>query len=76
MSLVSFKRITPVESRIYSDGDYCGDVTRHDDILNPGAHYYIVHLDEDWRGPQRVHRRDQIRDVAHRLVNSHPLWGF
>ena len=67
MTRIAFKRITPDESRIYNDdGDYVGDVFRQDDILNPGGHYYIVHLDEDWRGPHRVHERHRIGEVAHR----------
>ena len=75
MSDITFKQITPHESRIYQDGDYVGDVYRQDDILNPGAHCYVIHLDEDWRGPKRVHDRNRIREVAQHLVNSHPLYG-
>ena len=75
MSRISFKRITPHESRIYdADGDCVGEVYRQDDILKPGAHYYVVHLSEDGRGPVRVRERGRIRDVAQRLVDSHPLW--
>ena len=75
MSRITFKRMSPEESRIYQDGDYIGDVYRQDDILNPGAHYYVIHLDEDWRGPKRVRERHRIRQVAQRLVDSHPLYG-
>ena len=75
MNEITFKRINPQESRIYQEGDYVGDVYRQDDILNPGSHYYVIHLDEDWRGPRRVHDRNRIREVAQRLVNSHPLYG-
>ena len=57
MSTMTFKRVTPHVSRIYQDGDCVGDVYRHDDILNPGSHYYVVHLFEDWRGPKRVSDR-------------------
>ena len=74
MSQVSFKRITPTESRIFADGDHVGDVYRQEDILNPGRHYYVVHLSEDPRGPRRVHDRSRIRAVAQDLVSSHPLW--
>ncbi len=75
MSRISFKRIAPDESRIYdADGDYVGEVYRQPDILMPGAHYYVVHLSEDHRGPVRVHERTRIRDVAQSLVDSHPLW--
>ncbi len=74
MSRIEFKRIAPDESRIYDAGDCVGEVYRHDDILNPGEHYYVVHLSEDYRGPVRVRERGRIRDVAHRLVDTHPLW--
>ena len=53
MSEITFKRVTPHESRIYQDGDHVGDVYRQDDILDAGNHYYVVHLDEDSRGPVR-----------------------
>ena len=75
MCQVSFKRITPEESRIFADGDYVGDVYRHPDILHEGEHYYVVWLDEDFRGPVRVHERERIREVAEQRVRSHPLWG-
>ena len=74
MSQVSFKRITPTESRIFADGDHVGDVYRQEDILNPGRYYYVVHLSEDPRGPRRVHDRSRIRTVAQDLVSSHPYW--
>ena len=75
MCQVSFKRITPEESRIFADGDYVGDVYRQPDILHEGQHYYVVRLDEDYRGPVRVHERERIREVAEQRVRSHPLWG-
>ena len=75
MSHVTFKRMTPEESRIYDhDGDHVGDVYRQDDILNPGRHYYVIILDEDWRGPVRVHERSRIRDVAAQRLRSHPFY--
>ena len=75
MCQISFKRVTPEESRIFADGDYVGDVYRHPDILHEGQHYYVVWLDEDYRGPVRVHERERIREVAEQRVRSHPLWG-
>ena len=75
MSRITFMRISPEESRIYQGDDYVGDVYRQDDILNPGGHYYIVHLDEDYRGPKRVHQRHHIREIAQRLLDSHPFYG-
>jgi len=74
MSPVTFKRVTPRESRIYSDRDHVGDVYRQDDILSPGQVFWIVHLHDDPRGPQRVHERRRIRETAQRLVDSHPLF--
>ena len=76
MSQVTFKRIAPDESRIYdADGDYVGDVYRQNDILHPGRHYYVVWLDDDWRGPIRVHDRSRIREVAEQRIRSHPFYG-
>ena len=75
MSPITFKRAGPHESRIYSDGDCVGDVHRHDNTLNPGSHYYVIHLTEDWRGPKRVHDRRRIREVAQRMVDTHPFYG-
>ena len=75
MCQISFKRITPEESRIFADGDYVGDVYRQPDILHEDQHYYVVWLDEDFRGPVRVHQRERIRAVAEQRVRSHPLWG-
>ena len=75
MDEVTFKRITPRESRIYdADGDHVGDVYRHDDILVPGQVFYVLHLFDDPRGPRRVHDRGRIRDVAQYLLDSHPLF--
>ena len=74
MTDITFKRIAPGESRIYADGDFIGDVVRHDDVLDPGSHYYVVHLSEDCRGPVRVHERHRVRSVTERLVDTHPLW--
>ena len=75
MSGISFRRIAPDESRIYLDGDHVGDVYALDDPLNAGGRMFIVHLDEDPRGPRRVHERSRIREVTEGLVLSHPLWG-
>ena len=74
MCRVTFKRITPEESRIYdADGDHVGDVYAQDDILDPGARVYVVHLCEDPRGFVRVHDRSRIRQVAEERLRSHPF---
>ncbi len=76
MSTITFRRVSPHESRIYNaDGHHVGDVYREDDLLNPGTHYYVVHLQEDWRGPKRVRDRRRIRQVAQQLLDSHPFYG-
>ncbi len=72
---IAFRRIAPDESRIYQDGDHVGDVYALDDPLRVGARYFVVHLDEDPRGPCRVQDRSRIREVTERLVGSHPLSG-
>ena len=79
MTGITFKRIAPDESRIYdAAGDHVGDVGdvfALDDPLRAGARYFLVHLDEDPRGPCRVHERSRIREETARLVATHPLWG-
>ena len=74
MSQVTFKRITPEESRIYdADGDHVGDVFAQDDILDPGRRVYVVHLSEDPRGFVRVYDQARIRQVAEERLRSHPF---
>lgn len=73
MDHVTFERIGPGESSIRLDGECVGSVYRLPDSFNPGAHYYAVHLDEDWRGPVYVHDRARLREVAERLVDTHPF---
>ena len=68
-----FRRVSENEARVYQDGDYVGDVFRHDDILNPGEVFYVVHLSEDPRGPVRVHERHRVREVARHLLDTHPM---
>ena len=74
MDHVTFERINPGESRIRLDGDCVGFVYREPDALDPDAHCYVVHLNEDWRGPVSVQDRARIREVTERLVDTHPLW--
>ncbi len=70
---IGFRRVGENEARVYQDGDYVGDVSRHDDILVDGAVFYVVHLSEDPRGPVRVHERHRVREVARHLLDTHPL---
>ena len=72
-SQITFGRATADEARIYQDGDHIGDVYRQRDILEPSSAYFVIHLSEDPRGPVTVHDRSRIRDVAQRLIDSHPL---
>ena len=75
VSTITFKRITPEESRVYdADGVHVGDVYAHDDILNPGARVFLISLDEDPRGWVRVHDRSQIRHVTEQSLRTHPLF--
>ena len=76
MGSISFKRITPEESRVYdADGEHVGDVYAHDDILKPGARVFLILLDEDPRGWARVHDRSQIRNVTEQRLRTHPLFN-
>ena len=75
MSGVTFRRIAPDESRIFRDGEIVGDVYALDDSLRESARYFEIHLDEDPRGPVRLHDRSRVQEVAERLVSSHPLRG-
>ena len=74
MSSITFRRVAPDEARVYLDGQHVGDLYRHDDILTPGAVYYVAHLHEDPRGPVRIHQRARIREITEQRVRSHPLW--
>ena len=75
MTGITFKRIAPDESRIYdAAADHVGDVYALDDPLCAGARFFVVHLDEDPRGPCRIDDRDRIRAMAESLLRSHPLW--
>ena len=74
MCQVTFKRIAPEESRVYdAEGDHVGDVYAQDDILNPGARVYVVHLSDDPRGFVRVNDRARVRQVAEERLLSHPF---
>ena len=75
MNGIAFRRISPDEARIVLDGDNVGDIYALDDPLRPGGRYFVVHLDEDPRGPCRVHDRIRIREVTEQRILSHPLWG-
>ena len=75
MSSITFRRVAPDEARIYQDSDHVGDLYRQDDILAPGAVYYVVHLDEDPRGPVRIHERARIRQITEQRMRTHPLWS-
>ena len=73
MSEITFKRVALHEARIFQDGDHVGDLYRQTDILDPSSSYFVIHLDEDSRGPVRVHERSRVRAVAQRLLDTHPL---
>ena len=70
---IGFRRVGENQARVYQDGYHVGDVFRHDDVLNPGEVFYVVHLSEDPRGPVRVHERHRVREVARHLLDTHPM---
>ena len=74
MTGIAFRRIDEHEALIVADGETVGGLYRQDDVLQEGAHYYVVVLDEDWRGPVRVHERHRIREIAEERIRTHPLW--
>ena len=69
---ISFSRTSPEESRIYLGDRYMGDVFAYDDMCRPGTRVFEIHLDEDRRGPHRVHDRSKVRETAQRMVDT--LW--
>ena len=69
---ISFERTTGNEARILCDDDWIGNLLRHRDVLEPGSHYYIVHLFDDPRGPIRVHDRSRIREATETRAASLP----
>ena len=74
MSNITFKRAAQDEWRIYDDDDCVGDVFLQPDILEPGAHYFLVWLNEDPRGFVRVHDRSRVREIAQRRLDTHPFF--
>ena len=75
MTGITFKRIARHEWRVYQDGDIVGDVLRMPDILKRGAMLFVIHLDEDFRGPVRVHDCNRVREVTEQMVRTHPFHG-
>ena len=75
MTGITFKRIAPDESRIYdAAGDHVGDVFALDDPLRAGARYFLVHLDEDPRGPCRVHERSASVRKPRLVATAYAPW--
>ena len=70
---LTFKLAGPDEVHVYRDGAYIGDIHKHEDVLDPGRHHYLIHLCEDWRGWKRVSDRRQLRAAAEHWVDTHPL---
>ena len=75
MRAITFKAITAEEWRIHQGGDYVGDVYCQADVLNAGKHYWVIHLHEYCRGPQRIYHRHHIGETADRLPATHPFYG-
>ena len=74
MEQLDFNRIARNEWRIRLGTDIVGHVLRMPDVLEPGAAVFVIHLDEDARGPVRVHDADRVRAETQRMVRTHPLW--
>ncbi len=74
MNQVSFTRIARHEWRVRLDGEIVGDVFRMPDILEAPATVFMIHLDEDTRGPVRVHDAGRVRAETERMLRTHPLW--
>ena len=75
MASITYKRITDSESRILEDGKNVGDVTRQEDIVNPGSYYYVVHLAQDPRGCHRVPFGVPIDATVNLALETHPLFS-
>ena len=71
-STIRFSRTSADESRVYVGDTYVGDVYADDDIRQAGTRIYTIHLDDDWRGPRRVHDRSLVRETAQRMVDTLP----
>ena len=74
MCQLTFKRITPDLSRIYDDDGCVGEVYSLPDILNSGRRVYVLHLNEDPRGPQTIVDRSRIREEARLRMLTHPYY--
>ncbi len=71
---IGFERVGACEWRIREDGRCIGEVNRYEDVTKPGTHVFVIHLDEDPRGPRRVKERGRVREETLRLADTHPLW--
>lgn len=75
MATITYRRISSDETRIYEDGKIVGDVTRQEDVVNPGSFCYIVHLSEDPRGFHRVPFGVSIDATVNLALETHPLFS-
>lgn len=75
MSDLTFKRISPDESRIYADGEHVGDVYAQPDYLHPRRRVYLILLEDDPRGWAKTYDRERIREVAEERLMTHPYFG-
>ena len=73
VALVEFKRTGDDEVRIYKDQTCIGDIYRDEDILNPGQHYYIIWLSEDYRGRKKVRNRSLFRQTVDHWIATPPV---
>ena len=71
-SIIRFVRTSDEEAQILVGGKCVGDVCAYDHILRPGKRVFVISLDDDWRGPRRVHDRSRVRETAQRMVDTLP----
>ena len=74
VSDVRFRRTGDNECDIVVHGQTVGIVTRRPDIAAPdGGWFYVVHLDDDFRGPRQVDDRDHVKAVAAAMIAERDL---
>lgn len=72
---ITFGPVVDDEVRVYLDGDYIGGIYKHESVLRPGTHDYLIHLTEDYRGWKRVTDRSKLRAAVEQRIHTHPLYG-
>ncbi len=74
-SNLTFTRTDDDEVCIYQDGNLIGHIYKHESILSPDQHDYIIHLSEDYRGWKRITDRTGLRPATEHWVATHRYYG-